>query len=69
MCFFKYSQNFIIQSFPLNTWWPIFMSLNDDIVDIEKSDAICSTTFDVDDLLGLLLHPSNFILTIQKLHR
>ena len=36
------------------------MLLNDDIVDIEKSDGICSLTFDVDEFSGLFLHPSIF---------
>ena len=36
------------------------MLLNDDIVDIEKPDRICSLTFVVDEFLGLFLHPSIF---------
>ena len=32
------------------------MFLNDDIVDIEKPDGICSPTFVVHELSGLLLH-------------
>ena len=36
------------------------MSLNDDIVHIEKPDGICSPTFTVDDFSGLFLHPSIF---------
>ena len=38
------------------------MSLNDDIVDIEKADGIFSSTFVVDDLLGIFLHPSIFFI-------
>ena len=38
----------------------ISMLLNDDIVDTEKPDGICSLTFVVDNLLGLFLHPSIF---------
>ena len=34
------------------------MLLNDDIVDIEKLDGMCSLTFAVDELSGLFLHPS-----------
>ena len=34
--------------------------LNDDIVDTEKPDGICSPTFVVDELAGLMLHPSIF---------
>ena len=36
------------------------MSLNNNIVDIEKLDGICSTTFLVDDFSGLFLNPSIF---------
>ena len=38
------------------------MLLNEDIVDIEKPDGICSLAFVVDEFSGLFLHPS--ILTI-----
>ena len=36
----------------------ILMFLNDDILDIEKPDVVCSLTFVVDVFLGLFLHPS-----------
>ena len=36
------------------------MSLNDNIVDIEKPDGICLPTFVVNELSGLFLHPSIF---------
>ena len=36
------------------------MLLNDDIVDIEKPDGICSSTFVVNEFSGLFLHPSVF---------
>ena len=36
------------------------MFLNDDIVDNEKLDKICSPNFDVDEFSGLFLHPSVF---------
>ena len=36
------------------------MFLNDDIVDIEKPDGICSQKFIVDELPELILHPSVF---------
>ena len=36
------------------------MLLNDDIVDIEKPDAICSLTFAVNQFSELFLHPSIF---------
>ena len=38
------------------------MSLNDDIVDTEKPDGICSPTFATDDLSELSLHASNFLI-------
>ena len=34
--------------------------LNDDIVDIEKPDGICSPVLFVDEFSGLFLHPSMF---------
>ena len=36
------------------------MLLNNDIVDFEKSDEICSLTFVVDEFSGLFLYPSTF---------
>ena len=36
------------------------MALNDNILDIEKPDGICSLTFVVDEFSGLFLHPSIF---------
>ena len=36
------------------------MLLNDDIVDIEKTDGICQPIFVVNEFPGLLLHPSIF---------
>ena len=33
------------------------MLLNDDIVDIEKPDGVCSPTFVVNEFSGLVLHP------------
>ena len=38
----------------------IFMLLNQDIVDIEKPDGICSLRFVVDKFSGLFLRPSIF---------
>ena len=34
------------------------MLLNEDIVDLEKPDGICSLTFAVDEFSGLFFHPS-----------
>ena len=50
------------------------MLLNEDIVDIEKPDAICLLTFVVDYFSGLFLHPSVFwrrgvvVITTAQLH-
>ena len=57
---FKDSQNFFIQSLPLHRSCLFPMLLNEDIVDIEKSDEICSLIFVLDDFSGLFLHPSVF---------
>ena len=53
-------QNFFLQSLPLYASCLFSMLLNDNIVDIEKSDGICSPTFVVDELSGLFLHASVF---------
>ena len=45
------------------------MLLNDDIVDIEKADGICSLTFVVDELLGLFFTHQSFLLYTQDLHK
>ena len=42
------------------------MLLNDDIVDIEKSDGMCSPAFVVDDISGLFLHPLIFSIKLLK---
>ena len=49
VCSLKNSQNFLRQSLPLYTSCLFSMLLNQDIVDIEKSDGICSITFVVDE--------------------
>ena len=36
------------------------MLLNEDIVDIEKPDRICSLTFVIEEFSGLFLHQSIF---------
>ena len=45
------------------------MFLNEDIMDIEKPDGICSLTFDADEFSGLILHPSIFLLYTKNLHK
>ena len=57
VCSLKYSQNVFMQSLPLYISFLFSMSLNDDIVDIEKPDEY---TFVVDDFSGLFLHPLVF---------
>ena len=59
-CSLKDSQNFFIQSLPLYASCLFSMLLNEDIIDLEKPDGICSLTFVVDEFSGLLFHPSIF---------
>ena len=49
-----------MQFLPLYTSCLFSILLNEDIVDIEKTDGICSLTFVVDDFSGLFIHPSIF---------
>ena len=42
------------------------MSLNNNIVDIEKPDGICSPSFVVDNFSGLFLHPSMFSIKYSR---
>ena len=42
------------------------MLLNDDIVDIEKPNGICSPTLVVDEYSRLFLHPSVFPIKISR---
>ena len=51
-----------MQSLTLQTSCLSFMLLNDDIVDIEKPDGLCSLPFVVDQLPGLFLHPLIFFI-------
>ena len=44
----------------------ISIVLNEDNVDIEKPDGICSLTSVVDEIAGLLLHPSIFSIKHSK---
>ena len=48
-CSLKDSQNFFVQSLPLYTSCLFSVSLNDNILDIEKADGIFSPTVVVDD--------------------
>ena len=46
------------------------MLLNEDIVDIEKPDGLCSLTFVVDEFSGLFLHPTiYYTLKISMLYQ
>ena len=42
------------------------MVLNNDIVDIEKPDGMCSPTFNVNELSGLILCPSIFSIKYSR---
>ena len=63
MCSLKDPENLFMQSLPLHRSRLFSIPLNDDIVDIEKADEICSLTFVVDDFSGCYLHLSR--LTIK----
>ena len=52
-CFLKDSQNLFMKTLPLYTSCLFSMLLNDDIVDIEKPDGICSLTFVVNEFLWI----------------
>ena len=62
--FLKDSQNFFIQTLPLHTSCLFSMLLNDNIVDIGKSDGICLPTFVVNEFSALFLHQSVFSINI-----
>ena len=49
-----------MQSLPLYTSCLHSMLLNEDVVDIENPEGICSLTFVVDEFSGTFLHPSIF---------
>ena len=69
----KSLQNFFCNLY-LYTSCLFSMLLNEDIVDIEKPDAICLLTFVLDYFSGLFLHPSVFwrrgvvVITTAQLH-
>ena len=46
-----------------------FSMLLNDVVDIEKPDEICFSTFVVDEFSGLFLHPSIFSIKHPNLHK
>ena len=55
-----------MQSLPLYASCLISALLNDDMLDIEKPNGICSPTFVVDEFSGLFLHPSIFSIKHSK---
>ena len=61
---FTWEKNFPPRNVGRGGWRPIFplfhTALDDDIVDIEKPDGICSLIFIVNEFSGLFLHPSMF---------
>ena len=64
MCSLKESQNIFIQSLPQYTLWLFSMLLSDNIINIEKPDAICSLTFVVDEFSELFLYPPIFSIMV-----
>ena len=69
MCPIKYSQNFLVQLLLKYTSSLFSIFLNDDIVDIEQPDGMCSLTFVVNKFSGLLFNHQSFLLKIQDLHK
>ena len=59
-CFLKKSKKFLIQPLPVYTSCLFSLFLNEDIVDIEKPNEICSLTFAVNKFSGLFLDSSVF---------
>ena len=66
VCSLKNSNNFFIESFSLHRSCLFSVLLNEEIVDVEKPDGICSLTFVVDEFSGLFLHPSIFSIIRSK---
>ena len=58
-----------MQSLHLDTSCLLSLLLNDDFVDIEKSESIYSPASAADDYSGLFLNPSIFLLNIQDLRK
>ena len=56
----KIHKKIFVQSLPLYTSCLFSISLNDNIVDIEKPYGICSFSSAEDDFSGLFLHPPLF---------
>ena len=65
MCSHKDSENFFVPFVPLYTSCLFSMILSDDIVDIEKPDGTCPSTFAVDKFSGLFLHTSVFSIKLS----
>ena len=62
----KDSKNVFIPSLPLHISCLFSMPLNEDIIDIEKPDGICSLAVGVDECSGLFLHPSVYSIKDSK---
>ena len=62
-CYLKDSKKIFMQSLSLYASCLCSMLLNDEIVDIQKPDGICSPTFVANDFSGIFLHP--FIFSIK----
>ena len=63
---FKNLQKLFIQSSPLYSSWLSSMVLNDDIVEIKKSDGRCLATFVVDDFADFYYNPSILLIKGSK---
>ena len=68
-CSLKDSQNFFMQYLLLYIPCLFSMVLNDDIVDTEKTDGICSLIFVVNEFSGFFNICQSFLLNIQDLHK
>ena len=55
-----------MQSLPLYTSCLFSILLNNDILEIEKPDGICSPTIVVDEFSGFFLHPSLFYIKLSR---
>ena len=66
---FYFSKRALRASNKCNKWLKYFMSINDDIADIEKPDGICLPTFIEDKLQDYFYIHQSFLLYIQDLHK
>ena len=65
-CSLKDSKNFFIPQYP-SCLFPMF--LNDDVIEIEKPDLICSPTSAVYEFSKLFFHSSVFFIKVPDLFK